>query len=153
MAPIISTILMVAITVVLAAVVFVLVSGMLNKPPPPPAAITFESRDWTDANYTASITAATGVNDILAGDLSYIVQDDGGTSYFSGKANDTNTVNSVTVKVWYNDLDGNNRITPGDQVVINVQPLSGKTALTGGVLQILHDNRQIANHGISTMGG
>lgn len=152
MAPIISTILMVAITVVLAAVVFVMVSGMLVKPPPAPAAITLESRDWTGANYTASVTGVTGMGGVSPVSLSFIVEDDGGNAYFSGQINDTNTLNGVDTTLRYNDLDGNNQISPGDQVVIEVAPLSGKTALEGGVLKILNGEQQVANHGIFTGG-
>ena len=144
---------MVAITVVLAAVVFVMVSGMLVKPPPPPAAVTLESRDWTGANYTASVTSATAVSDMPADELTFVLQDDGGAPYFTGKAGETNTVNSVSVTVRFLDIESNNRISTGDSIRIEVQPISGMSALEGGSLQILYQNRQIANHGISMSGG
>jgi flagellin-like protein len=147
-APIVSTVLLVAITIVLAAVLFVIVSSMLVKPPPPPAAFTLDSRGWNGGNETSTVSGTTGTGAIPASELTYVIRDPDGVGYYGGKAEDSMTVNSVTVTVHYRDLDGGDRITPGDQLVVEVVPISGKALLEGGVFEVHYGDRQIANHAL-----
>lgn len=147
-APVVGTIMMVAITIVLASVVFYLVSSMITPPPPTPTSITFASFGWRDGNNNASVTTASGVSGMSASGVGYIVRDPEGTPYFSGKADETQTVNNVSVTVRYNDLNGDDRINPGDIISIEVSPISASAALEGGILEMHHSGRQIASHGL-----
>lgn len=148
-APIVSTILMVAITVVLAAVVFVFVSGILAPPPPPPIAITFSSASVEDGNNSVSITSATGTSRIPSSSLTYVVKDSDSVPYFLGSAGDSMTTNSLNITVHYRDLDSNELVSAGDTLVIEVQPASGASLLDGGVIEIFFGTQQIASHSIA----
>ena len=148
-APVVSTVLMVAITVVLAAVLFVLVSSMLNPPPPPPVAITFTSLGWSGGSNTAVIQSVTGASAISVGALEYQLRDSDNTLMYSGKADQTVPAQSVTITVHYEDLDSGDRITPGDKIIITVDPISGSTLVDGGVFEIYSGSKQIASHAIA----
>lgn len=147
-APIVGTIMMVAVTIVLASVVFFLVSNMISPPPPPPSIITFTSKGWQNGNNNASITTATGVSAISAADVGYVVRDPEGSAYYSGKAGESQVVNGVNVNVVYLDLNSDDRINPGDVVAILVSPISAAAALEGGILEMHYGGRQIASHGL-----
>ena len=148
-APVVSTVLLVAITVVLAAVLFVFASSMLNPPPPPPVAITFTSLGWADGNNTAVIQSVTGASAISVADLEYQLRDSDNTLMYSGKANQTIPAQSVSITVTYDDLDSGDRITPGDKIIITVDPISGSTLVDGGVLEIYAGGHQIASHAVA----
>jgi FlaG/FlaF family flagellin (archaellin) len=145
---VVSTVLLVAITVVLAAVLFVIVSSLLVKPPVPPAAFTLDSSGWIGGNETSSVTGVTGAATIPSSDLTYVIRDADGTSFYAGQAEQPTTTNSITVTVHYRDRDGGDRITQGDQLIVEVVPISGKALLEGGVLEVHFGDRQIANHAL-----
>lgn len=153
-APVISTILMVAITVVLAAVLYVIVSGMLFPPPPPPASVSFDSQGWNPATgrNSASILGAAGTQNIPVSGLTYFVKDTDGVVYFSGNASESKTTNTVagpvTVTVSYDDNDGGDRITAGDSVIIQVSPASAWTLVDGGLFEMYYGGRQVGTHAI-----
>lgn len=148
-APVISTILMVAIAVVLAAVLYLLVLPIMNPPPPPPASIVFQPQGWNGGNNSAVILSATGVQTIPASEVSYVVKDPEGATYFAGNEGEAKTTNSVTITIHYNDVDGGDRISAGDTVVIEVAPASAAALLDGGLFEMYHGGRQIANHQIA----
>jgi FlaG/FlaF family flagellin (archaellin) len=151
---VISTILMVAITVVLASVLYVLVSGMLFPPPAPPASVVFGTQGWNEAagRNTASILSASGTQTLPVSELTYSVKDTDGAVFFSGRSGDSKTTEvgaaNVTVTVSYNDNDGGNRITPGDTVAIQIQPASAWTLIDGGLFEMYHSGRQVGSHAI-----
>jgi FlaG/FlaF family flagellin (archaellin) len=148
-APVVSTVMLVAITVVLAAVLFVLVSSMLNPPPPPPVAITFTSLGWSGGNNTAVIQSVTGASAVSVADLEYQLRDSDNTLMYSGKADQAVPTQSVTITIHYEDLDSGERITPGDKIIVTVDPISGSTLVDGGVLEIYAGGKQIASHAIA----
>lgn len=148
-APVVSTVLLVAITVVLAAVLFVLVSSMLNPPPPPPVAITFTSLGWNEGNNTAVIQSVTGAGAISVADLEYQLRDSDNTLMYSGKADQSVPAQSVTITVHYEDLDSGDRISPGDKIIVMVDPISGSNLVDGGVFEIYSGGKQIASHAIA----
>ena len=148
--PIVSTVLLVAVTVVLASVLFVIVSSLLTPPPPPPVAVVFDTLGWDAAgNNTAQIKTVTGASAVVVSDLTYIVKDSEGTTYYVGPADVPQTNNSITVTVHYDDRDTGGRITAGDLIVISVAPVSAASLMNGGVLEIYNGNHQIAIHSIS----
>ncbi len=147
-APVVGTIMMVAVTVVLAVVVFVLVSGMLSPPPPTPVSISFTNLPWTAGRHTATIESATGVSSIAVSAVTYQVLSPEGDQYFVGPGNATQTVGGISVTVTYVDADGNARITAGDSVVIVVEPQASVAAVEGGVIKLFFESRQLASHGL-----
>ena len=149
-APVVSTILLVAITIVLASVLFVLMSSLLTPPPPPPVAVSFDSLGWdATGNNSAQVKAVTGAGGIAASSLTYIVKDSESTVYYVGAADTPQTNSSITVTVHYADRDTGDRITGGDLIVITVAPVSAASLMNGGVLEIYYQGRQIAIHSIS----
>lgn len=140
---------MVAITVVLAAVLYLLVLPILSPPPPPPTSIIFQPQGWNGGNNSAVILSATGTATIQVSGLSYVVKDPEGVTYFAGNAGEAKTTNAVTITIHYNDADGGDRITAGDTVLIEVSPASAAALLDGGLLELYFDGRQIANHQIA----
>ena len=147
-APVVGTIMMVAVTVVLAVVVFVLVSGMLSPPPPTPVSITFTNLPWNAGRHTATIGSATGVGSIAASALTYQVLSPEGDQYFLGPGNGSMTTSGVNVTVTYQDADVNDRITAGDSVVIDVEPQASVAAVEGGVIKLFFESRQLAIHSL-----
>ena len=147
-APVVGTIMMVAVTVVLAVVVFVLVSGMLSPPPPTPVSITFSNTPWVGGRHSAMIESATGVSAFASSAVTYQVLSPEGDQYFVGAGNATQTVGGIDVTVTYVDNDGNDRITAGDSVVIQVEPEASAAAVEGGVIKLFFDGRQLASHSL-----
>lgn len=142
----VGTILMVSITVLLAGVVYILVSGTLGPPTPQPASISFTSDGWADGNYTANTVSATGVSDIPADGLTFILRDQDRTAYFSGPTNTPMETNGITTTVFFVDRDADNRVTGGDTVRIQVDPQSAFAAFDGGFFEVLYQGRQLALH-------
>jgi flagellin-like protein len=146
--PVISTILLVAITVVLAAVLYVLVSSVGVSNPPTPISIQFSSNPWSQGKNTASIVSVTGASGISIGAISFVVKAANSEVYFEGTANETKPHNGVNVTVSFVDLDNNNQISVSDQVTIQVTPQSGSGLIEGGVFEMYAQNRQIAIHSL-----
>ncbi len=144
----VGTVLMVAITVLLAGVVYLVVSGTLGPPPPPPPLISFSSQGWADGNYTAAIVTTSGVSNIPADGLTFIVRDPDRSAYFTGPANAPVETSGVTTTIFYVDHDNDNRITGGDTIRIVVEPQAASSVFDGGIFEIHYDNRQLALHGL-----
>ncbi|HEX9710912.1 MAG TPA: type IV pilin [Candidatus Thermoplasmatota archaeon] len=144
----VGTILMVAITVLLAGVVYLLVSGTLGPPPPTPPSIAFSSGGWVGGNYSAAIVTAAGVTAVPADGLTYIVRDTDQAAYLVGPAGAPVTTSGVTVTVFYVDHDNDNRITGGDTIRIEVDPEAASAVFDGGTFELHHSNRQLALHAL-----
>ena len=123
--PVIATILMVAITVVLAAVLYVMVSGLLGggtggtKP-----VITFNANvpvEGTAPNRTATVTLA-GVGEPVSAFSAFKgqISKDGSTLVTTAVTLASNTVLSFgsTVKVIIRDLAGEGKLTQGDSIFV-----------------------------------
>src|SRR6266704_2591519 len=135
--PVIATILMVAITVVLAAVLYVMVSGLLVGPGATRPQITFGSVDQTVSPGNATFAVA-GVTQAV-GPASYKVNLQRGTSAGTAIAMPTTsggyasvTVGSTVYRIYWTDIGGGNTINEGDQfrVAGNGVPLSPTGAYT-----------------------
>jgi hypothetical protein len=136
---------MVAITVILAAVVYLLVSGVMGPPPPGPASVSLSNEGgWVDGNYTAAVVSATGVEAVPANGLTYIVRDQDRAAYLSGPANTPQTTNSITTTIFYVDTNDDNRVTGGDIIRIQVEPSAASAAFDGGVFELHYDGNRIA---------
>lgn len=137
---------MVAITVLLAGVVYILVSGTLGPPAPEPATISFQSQGWDQGNYTAAVISSTGVADIPADGLTFILRDQDRVAYFSGPANTPQDTSGITTTVFFIDHDSDNRVSGGDSVRIQVEPQSASAAFDGGFFEVIFEGRQLALH-------
>ena len=146
--PVISTILLVAITVVLAGVLYVMVSSVGVSNPPAPVSIQFSSNPWSQGKNTASIISVTGASGITIGSLTFVVRAPNGEVYFEGMANETKSHDGVNVTVSYLDFDNNSAITVSDQVSVEVVPQSGSALIESGVIEMYAQNRQIAIHSL-----
>ncbi len=140
----VGTVLMVAITVLLAGVVYILVSGVLNPVAPAPAAVSFDSPGWVGANYTATVIGVTGASGIPVDSLTYIVRDPDRIAYLVGPANTPDETNGITTTVYYIDHDSDNRITGGDSVRIEVSPAAAYQAFDGGVFEVHYQDQTLA---------
>ena len=130
--PVIATILMVAITVVLAAVLYVMVSGLItpvggNKP-----LVTFAAVSQSNGNATFDIAGATPIESAS----SYKVNLKVGTTTGVAIAMPTTggnfanvVVGTTTYRVYWTDLAGERNLNPGDsfRVTGNNIPLTAQT--------------------------
>jgi flagellin-like protein len=79
--PVIAVILMVAITVVLAAVLYVMVSGMLGSTnTTPTVSMDWAEDDYNPGNYTGNVVSISGVKALRAGDVTVAVTHDGSSN-------------------------------------------------------------------------
>jgi len=148
--PVVGTILVVAVTIVLGTVLYLLVASALNPPPTPPPAIGFISGDWNGATYTASVEATAYTNNIELAGISYKVEDAFGNLYFTGKSGETETASGITVTVLYHDDDADNHISAKDEVTVTVDPpAAGSQAVSGGILRLVYKGDVIASHSIA----
>ena len=127
--PVIATILMVAITVVLAAVLYVMVSGLIspvggNKP-----LVTFSAVDQSAGNATIGVAGASQ----SVSPSNYKVNLQVGTSTGSAVAMPTTggqfvsmTIGTTTYRIYWTDIGGEKTVNPGDnfRVTGNNLPLS-----------------------------
>src|SRR5256712_3452856 len=105
--PVIGTILMVAITVVLAAVLYVMVTGLVTSPGGNKPTLTLTPGQWTGNNLTIQITSVSS-STIKYTDLTFQVQSPAKGICFTGKANSGNQTgcSGATANVTYNDAAG-----------------------------------------------
>ena len=127
--PVIATILMVAITVVLAAVLYVMVSGLItpvggNKP-----LVTFAA--VTQASGNATITVAGASQSVSPSNYKVNLQVGSNTGSAvamptTGGLFATMTINSVVYRIYWTDIGGEKTVNPGDnfRVTGNNLPLS-----------------------------
>ncbi|HYT17992.1 MAG TPA: type IV pilin [Thermoplasmata archaeon] len=118
--PVIATILMVAITVVLAAVLYVMVSGLLVGPGATRPQVTFGSVELSTSPGNATFAVA-GVTQSV-GPASYKVNLQIGTNAGTAVAMPTTsgasvqvTVGSTVYRIYWTDIGGGNTINEGDQ--------------------------------------
>lgn len=151
--PVIGTILMVAITVVLGTVLYVLVTGILVPPPPPPVAVTFQTQEWFEGTETGVITSATNTRSLEISGLRFVVEAGSeSTIYFANPSGESKTTGNVTIQVTFVDQDGDSRVSTGDWVTIQVTPISATSFVfgEGGICKILYLDREIARFSIQS---
>ncbi len=133
---VIGTILMVAVTVVLAAVLYVMVSGMGPTSQPKPPTAQFQTGTWggntTVASYSVGVNSAQDVAGINVSTLKYVVAKADNTPCYTGVALLNLTMcGSFKVNVRYLDTTVNGAISPGDSVLVTVTPVTGNPLLAG----------------------
>lgn len=133
--PVIATILMVAITVVLAAVLYVMVSGLLTGPGPSKPFVTFSAAQLASGNATISVAQ---VSQTVA-PSSYRVNLQVGTNTGTAQAMPTSsgsfasvTVGGTTYRIYWTDIGGDVTLNAGDtfRVSGNLLPLPGASTFT-----------------------
>jgi flagellin-like protein len=148
--PVVGTILVVAVTIVLGTVLYLLVTNALVPPPTPPPAVGFVSGDWNGGTYTASVESEAYTSTIELAAISYKVEDAFGNLFFAGKSGDSATAGGITLTVQYHDDNGDDRISAKDEVTVTVDPpAAGSQAVSGGVLRLVYKGGVIASHSIA----
>jgi flagellin-like protein len=127
--PVIATILMVAITVVLAAVLYVMVSGLItpvggNKP-----LVTFSAVDQSSGNATIAVAGASQSVSPSNYKVNLQVGSNTGAAIAmptTGGAFASITINAVVYRIYWTDIGGEKTVNPGDsfRVTGNNLPLS-----------------------------
>ena len=117
--PVIATILMVAITVVLAATVWLLVSGYMGGGTETPLAASLNYVAGESTNTKAVFTVSMSTPSQADPTNVKITLKDSAGHTGSGNFGDTITVNGVGYTVTHLDLNGNGKLDSGDQIVIN----------------------------------
>jgi len=136
--PVIATILMVAITVVLAATVWLLVSGYMGGSTQTPLtmSLTYNAQESSNENATFDVTLS-HPSQANPSNVKVTVKDSSGTTYSAtgigeGYSNAKKLGSSSSYKVYYVDLNGNGKLDTGDQIIIHTDdttdaPLGGLT--------------------------
>ena len=135
--PVIGTILMVAITVVLAAVLYVMVTGLVGPPQGQKPNLVLTAGTWNNGNLTISFASITNAPNLAPTDLTYLLQTSGGVTYFTGAAGTGAAVSGVTVSVSYQDNANAGKVSNEDNIRISMSP-SNSTVMRGGTLKIFY---------------
>lgn len=150
--PVIATILMVAITVVLAAVLYVMVSGLLVGPGASKPVLTFSQATLSGGNATLSIASVSQsvapsnyrvnlIVDGTAGGATAMPTANGGTV--------TVTVSTIAYTIQWTDIGGENTVNGGDS--FRVSRPTGLAAATDYTFVLLwSDGSQIQSSAWST---
>lgn len=133
--PVIGTILMVAITVVLAAVLYVMVTGLVGPPQGQKPNLVLTAGTWNNGNLTISFASITNAPNLAPTDLTFLVQASDGTTYFSGAAGTGSAVSNVTVTIAYQDNANPLKVSNEDNIRITVAPATS-TVIRGGSFKI-----------------
>lgn len=150
--PVIGTILMVAVTVVLAAVLYVMVSGIGGGNAPKPPSAQLQTGTWggnaTVATYSVGVGSVQDAAGISPTTLKYVVAKADQTPCYSGPAAQNQTtckLGSVnfTVNVRYLDTTGSGAISPGDSIQVTVKPATGNPLLAGKFTVLTNEDKII----------
>ena len=144
--PVIGTILMVAITVVLAAVLYVMVSGIGPGSTSNPPTAQLQAGSWggnaTTASYSATVISVKDVGGVAPSSLIYIVAKSDGSSCYSGGANlNLTTCTGFTVNVVYQDITSVGTISASDSIQVTVTPGTGNPLIAGKLTVQTSDNK------------
>jgi flagellin-like protein len=145
--PVIGTILMVAITVVLAAVLYVMVTGLVTSPDQTKPTVSLSAGQWSGTSTVISITSvSTATLDVST--LAFQVVAANGTIYFSGEAGAGSPVNGVTITVTYNDAGGESRVGSDDNIAISVGSAVQLTQIHGTQFKLLEGSNVLGTAGL-----
>ena len=133
---VVGTILLVAITVVLAGVLYVTMSGVMVETPPKEPQFIFDAGPWANGSVTVSFLSISNAEGLTPAQLSYLVQAPNGTIYFSGPEANKTLVANITVNVTYRDTGNVGKVSPEDLIVITVTPASA-TAVRASTFKVL----------------
>lgn len=137
--PVIGTILMVAITVVLAAVLYVMVAGLGPGNQPTNVTMVLQGSSTTAANFSFSVSSITSAN-VDPAQLTYLVEN-GGITYYSGAAGLNAVTSGVTVNVSYSDNLDVSHVSAGDSIRLTTTP---SNPLHGGTFKVFFSNAAIS---------
>lgn len=146
MSPVIGTILMVAITVVLAAVLYVMVASIGPVTSMQRPTLVMTPGIWGSGNLTISFSSMTNAANLNPADLLYLVQAPNGTTYFTGAAGTGPSTGGVRVTVLYQDLGTPLRVSPEDQIRLSVSP-ANSTAIRGGLFRVFQAGEIVGSLG------
>ena len=132
--PVIGTILMVAITVVLAAVLYVMVTGLVTSPGGNKPTLTLTPGQWQDRNLTIQITSVSS-STIKYTDLTFQVQSVAKGICFTGAANTAvqTGCSGVSANVTYSDAAGEGNVDALDIIKVYASPA---TDVKGGTFKV-----------------
>ena len=134
--PVIGTILMVAITVVLAAVLYVMVTGLVTSPGSTKPTVTLSPGSFSGGTLVISITSASSSTIDTSG-LTYQIVSTTGTFFFNGASGGSTVQSGTTTNVTYNDAGGTgaNKVGADDNIAIVATP--NANALHGTTFKVL----------------
>ncbi|MDH2904977.1 MAG: type IV pilin N-terminal domain-containing protein [Methanomassiliicoccales archaeon] len=150
--PVIATILMVAITVVLAAVLYVMVSGFTHAPPASQTAGLSESQSGN--GYTVAVSSVSA-NNIKLTNLKIVISGAGVTG-FDGSltwANSTGATNNISVSgtgyvtIVVSVLNGNSNVYlgTGDSFTLTASSATVASDLSGATLTLYNGNSNLGS--------
>lgn len=131
--PVIATILMVAITVVLAAVLYVMVMGFGGEPSSVPTGEFKTPEKISDSDteriYRVQVLSISEAKEI--GDMKFSIAGDGKTDVIGVAEDSTGLTVTGLTSVTFTDLNGDGKVSTGDYFTVTITPESeGNTAVT-----------------------
>ena len=126
---VVGTLLMVAITIVLAAVLYVTVGGMLGSAPMPQPKFILSAGPWSNGSVVVTILSVENAGGVTPVNLRYLVQATNGTSYFYGGEGTLTLTANITVTVSYGN-SGPEFVGPDDHMTLSVTPANASAVRT-----------------------
>ena len=145
-----TVLIIVVIVIVVAAVVlslpillYVMVSGLgpATNPGTNNPTVVLQAQVWNAGNLMVNVQASTGAT-VDPADLTFIVQDRNGITWYSGVAGLNSLTSGTNVNVTFQDITDPGRVGAGDAVRITVTP-STSTAVQGGRLRLFFQSNEI----------
>ncbi|MCL5252773.1 MAG: type IV pilin [Candidatus Thermoplasmatota archaeon] len=147
--PVIATILMVAITVVLAAVLYVMVSGFTHAPPASQTAGLSESQNGN--NYTVSVSSVSA-NNIKLTNLKIVITGASVASYdgsliWANSSRSTNTLGTDNVTIAVSILSGNSNtyLGTGDSFTLTASSATVAADISGATVTLYNGNSNLGS--------
>lgn len=153
--PVVAEILLVAITVVLAAVLYLMASGLLAGPTNIPPTVAFSATPpYTGASFNTSFSVADASRSITIANYRFNMKV--GSEY--GNATDfgasgvavTEAVGRTTYKVIWTDLDGGGTLSQGDEITVAGNGVSLPVATSFDFLLLWSDGAQLTHEAWTT---
>ena len=121
--PVIATVLLLAITVMLSGMVFVLMQGALNSTEKAPPQMTVSVRSLDNGYHVVRITTLDQTLD--PGRISFSLQEQGSTTNasFTGYVNDAEVYSVIGSNISFHDRDASYSISAGDYFVIHSEAI------------------------------
>ena len=121
--PVIATVLLLAITVMLSGMVFLLMQGALNTAEKAPPQMTVSVRSLDNGYHVVRITSLDQTLD--PGRVSFNLQEQGNASNpsFTGFVNDADVYSVIGSNISFHDRDASYSISAGDYFVINSEEI------------------------------
>ena len=134
---------MVAITVVLAAVLYVMVSGFTHSPGTAQSAGLTETSNAAN-NYTVTVASVSASN-IPITNLKVVISGGSLTSSVSFALSGGNWVTHSGVAVEYVQVGSGNYLSAGDVINIGVTVTNGATSISGVTVTLYNGNSQLGS--------